>query len=219
MQLRDSIDKSKLLFHKTLKNLKSLFFGGYQKLPRSVSFNPFSCANCGLKSHQADGYYTEFCNEWECDLEKAMKRKKKKSGLVVSKEVVLEEKEEEKDECNANSAELPKSPLKKKEEVIKEEKNKKTSLSRKLEKQFAKKNIEGGYALAKKMKELEMMDVNDVEHVLDVEEALHYYNRLRSPVYLDIVDQFFTDMHREFSVPQPSASINSSKRRLSSIRL
>ncbi|MED6133934.1 hypothetical protein PIB30_032734 [Stylosanthes scabra] len=56
--------------------------------------------------------------------------------------------------------------------------------------------------LAKKMKELEMMmDTGDVEHVLDIEEALHYYSRLKSPVYLDIVDKFFMDMHTEFNVP------------------
>jgi hypothetical protein len=60
------------------------------------------------------------------------------------------------------------------------------------------------------MKELEIMDVTDVEHVLDVEEALHYYSRLKSPVYLDIVDKFFINMYTEFSVPKASASTNSS---------
>ncbi|EEF46475.1 uncharacterized protein LOC8274507 [Ricinus communis] len=217
MQLKDSIEKTKVFFHNTLQHLKSLFFEGYQKLPKPDSFNPFSCANCSIKNHQRDEYYTNFCNEWECDLEKAMKRKES-SSITVSKEAAREE-VQEKEDCKANSTKLPESPLKKKEEVTKEERSKKSSHSRKVEEELSKKEKEGAYALAKKMKELEMMDVSDVEHVLDVEEALHYYNRLRSPVYVDIVDQFFTDMYREFSVPQASASINSSKRRLGSKRL
>lgn len=74
--------------------------------------------------------------------------------------------------------------------------------------------------LAKRMKEFEMVDTGDVEQVLDVEEALHYYSRLKSPVYLDIVDKFFLDMYSDFSVP-PSSSIstNNSKQRLGSRRL
>ncbi|KAJ9190158.1 hypothetical protein P3X46_001386 [Hevea brasiliensis] len=200
MQLRESIRKS----HKTLQHLKSLFFVGYQKLPK-----PFSCATSSKKNHQTDQFYTDFCNEWECDLEKATK--KKKNGITLSKELAREE-----DGCNGSSLERPRNPLKKKEVGIKEEKSKKSST---LRKEYSNKKDKGGYALAKKMKELEMMGGSDMEHVLDVEEALHYYSRLKSPVYLDIVDNFFTDMYKEFSVPQRSASINSSKQRLRSIRL
>lgn len=58
------------------------------------------------------------------------------------------------------------------------------------------KGKKGVHVLAQKMKEMEMMDnVGDVEHLLDIEEALHYYSRLTSPVYLDIVDKFFMDMN------------------------
>jgi len=80
---------------------------------------------------------------------------------------------------------------------------------------------EGAHDLAQKMKELEMMNTGDVEHELDIEEALHYYSRLTSPVYLDIVDKFFTDMHTEFSVQDSSVSVkrSKSKGRLGSIRL
>lgn len=78
-----------------------------------------------------------------------------------------------------------------------------------------------GTDLAKKMRELEMMDhVGDMEHLLDVEEALYYYSRLKSPVYIDIVDSFFNGMHKDF--PNPSASKmvkKSSTRRFGSIRL
>ncbi|PQM35185.1 uncharacterized protein Pyn_22646 [Prunus yedoensis var. nudiflora] len=76
-----------------------------------------------------------------------------------------------------------------------------------------------GGSLAKRMKEFEMVDTSDVEQVLDVEEALHYYSRLKSPVYVDIVDKFFLDMYSDFSVPPASININNSKRRLGSQRL
>lgn len=91
------------------------------------------------------------------------------------------------------------------EEDRKKEKNKKGSIS-------SEKGIAGGggaRVLAQKMKEMEMMDAGDVEHLLDIEEALHYYSRLTSPVYLDIVDKFFMDMHSEFSVPPVLAAPNS----------
>ncbi|CAN0901585.1 hypothetical protein LINGRAHAP2_LOCUS21499 [Linum grandiflorum] len=52
--------------------------------------------------------------------------------------------------------------------------------------------------VARKLKELEMMDTSDVDHVLDIEEVLHYYSRLSCPEYLDIVDKFFMDVYSEF---------------------
>ncbi|KNA17227.1 hypothetical protein SOVF_082080 [Spinacia oleracea] len=76
------------------------------------------------------------------------------------------------------------------------------------------------YMLAEKMKELEMMDdVGDVDHTLDVEEALHYYSRLTCPEYVDIVNNFFMDMYADFRVPQPSITISSSSRRLGPLAL
>lgn len=186
MELGESIRKTKMFLHKTLQHLKSLFFVGYEKLPR-----PFSCATSSIKNHKTDQYYTDFCNEWECDLEKAMNRKK--NGITLSEKLAREE-----DGCVKSPSKLPQSPLKKKEERIEEEKSKKSSTSRK---EYSNKKDEGGYALAKKIKELEMMEGSDMEHVLDVEEALHYYSRLKSPVYLDIVNKFFTDIYKEFSIP------------------
>ncbi|KAH9621661.1 hypothetical protein KSS87_013984 [Heliosperma pusillum] len=75
--------------------------------------------------------------------------------------------------------------------------------------------------LAYKMKELEMLEVEDEEHGMDVEDALHYYSQLSCPVYVDIVDQFFTDMYQEYVLPQPSVSLRSlsSSRRLGPLKL
>ncbi|KAH0921563.1 hypothetical protein HID58_021581 [Brassica napus] len=76
-----------------------------------------------------------------------------------------------------------------------------------------------GDMLAQKMKDLNMVDLRDVEHALDVREALRCYSNIRSPVYLDIVDNFFTDMYYEFSDPRTSSSINGSRRKAGSFRL
>ncbi|KAK2654849.1 hypothetical protein Ddye_014705 [Dipteronia dyeriana] len=221
MLLRESIGKTKNFFQKTLLNLKSVFFGGYQKLPKPLLLNPFSCTTIGkTKNHQTDLFYDEFCNEWECDHEEARKKKKKKknSMIIASKEPMNEE-DASSGKSLMNSKESP--LMNKQEEGSNKEEKKRVSfrLDKKGDQYRSHAGKAEGYALAQKMQQLDMMDAGDVEHVLDVEEALHYYSRLKSPVYLDIVDRFFVDMYSEFSVPQPSASINNSKRRLGSIRL
>ena len=137
-------------------------------------------------------------------------------------DTVTNEQMREEDECSGSFINFAdKSPVKNKKKNGGKEEKKKVASSQlsKGEEQYYYKRNGGSYALAQKMKELEMMDVGDMEHELDVEEALHYYSRLKSPVYLSIVDKFFTDMYSEFSVPQASASINRSKRRFGSIRL
>ena len=136
--------------------------------------------------------------------------------------MTLKEQMREEDECIGsfkNFADT--SPVKNKKQNGGKEEKKKVGSSQlsKGEEQYYYKRNGGSYALAQKMKELEMMEVGDMEHVLDVEEALHYYSRLTSPVYLSIVDKFFLDMYSEFSVPQVTASINISKRRFGSTML
>jgi hypothetical protein len=74
------------------------------------------------------------------------------------------------------------------------------------------------FLVAQKLKELEMMDVSNVEHVLDVEEVLHYYSRLTCPAYLDIVDKFFMDMYAEFIAPPANPRSVNSRPRLRSVR-
>ncbi|CAF1925821.1 unnamed protein product [Brassica oleracea var. botrytis] len=76
-----------------------------------------------------------------------------------------------------------------------------------------------GDMLAQKMKNLNMVDLRDVEHASDVKEALRCYSSIRSPVYLDIVDNFFTDMYYEFSDPRTSSGINGSRRKAGSFRV
>lgn len=206
MQLRDSIQKTRNFFNKNLQNLKILLLGGYVKLSKSTSFKSFSCGSKNQSSnHQTERYCVDVCEEWVSD-HQVKDIKETDNSVVVSKLGASRNAE--------SSNKLVKSPPRKKEYGVKEEKNKKDSKIRKGE-QCSKSMNE----LAKRMKELEMMDASDMEHVLDVEEALHYYSRLKSPVYVDIVDNFFMNMYTELYVPKASASINNSKRRLGSMRL
>ncbi|CAN1317495.1 hypothetical protein LINPERPRIM_LOCUS30462 [Linum perenne] len=211
MQLRESIRNTKIFF----LNFKSLLFHGYQNLPRP-HFNPFSCATSNSKQLADHEYYNNFCNELECDLDMVLRLNSNNTIMLPPQ-----------------STSHPSSPLKM--EGGKEEKKsshceiygleqEQGSVNRKKKKKKTKKKSsnEDSFLLARKMKELEMMDVSDMEHVLDVEEAIHYYSRLKSPVYLDIVDKFFTDIYHDFSIPHDQTSsitINSSKRRLGSFRL
>ena len=49
--------------------------------------------------------------------------------------------------------------------------------------------------VTRKLKELKMMDRNNVDFVLDIEEVLHYYSRLTCPVYREIMEKFFVEMY------------------------
>lgn len=212
--IRETIHKTKLCFYKTLQNLKSFCYGKCQKLPKFPSFNPFSCSGSGRRSrkeYQIDQFYIKFCDEWEASLDKA--KESYNTSLMASKEHRKEEAAE--DACRGSFIKFAKrSPVK-----VEEEQKKKESTQIGKEESCSKNTNEGGLVLAQKMKDMEMIDTDDMEHVLDVEEALHYYSRLTSPLYVEIVDKFFTDMYTEFSVPQVSNSINTSKRRFGSIRL
>ncbi|XP_027927129.1 uncharacterized protein LOC114184089 [Vigna unguiculata] len=192
MLLRETIRKSKVILHKTLRSFKSVIFGGYQKLPRSLSFNPFLGRSANARTYTSDQFYNEFYDILQSDLNR-IKRGADNNSMSRSREET---------EDAANAEILPKESSEKiVGEVGQVEEKKSCELGKK----------EGVHDLAQKMKELEMMDSGDVEHVLDIEEALHYYSRLKSPVYLDIVDKFFNDMHTEFSVQDSSISVKRSK--------
>ncbi|PON88461.1 hypothetical protein TorRG33x02_158270 [Trema orientale] len=215
MLLEETIHKSKSFVKKTIQNFKSFFFGGYQKLPKSFSFNTFPCGSSKLKNCKTDKIYTDFYEEWDSQPDE-ISTKDNKAAVTLEEQM--------KEEENASSVSFtkisPKSPVKTKREVgLKEKKKIGSSLLGKGKESNSKKANVGGHVLAQKMKELEMVDAGDMEQALDIEEALHYYSRLKSPVYLDIVDKFFLDMYSDFSLPQASAKITSSKRRLGSFRL
>lgn len=208
MLVRESLRKTKFLLQKTLKNFKCIIFGGSQKLPRSLSFKPFigrtrSNNNSARTTYTSDQFYNEFYDILQSDLNRMNRNGETKPT------------EEEDAAATASTVKhvsfVKQTPQKNSIENIATEKKKNKG----------KNKNEGVHELALKMKELEMNDSGDVEQVLDIEEALHYYSRLKSPVYLDIVDKFFTDMHSEFSVSQSSVGIKHSKTkgRFGAIRL
>ncbi|CAK9174608.1 unnamed protein product [Ilex paraguariensis] len=204
MLIKKTMDKTKNFVHKALQNLKSFLFGGSQKLLRSHPLNPLFGCNNSSKMQELNNFYREFSAQWEADPDEAMKRNK------------MTRVEDASSGSFKNNAEL--SVVKKTQERGKEEKTGGYHEEQRREPCSPSANG-GGHVLAQKMKELEKMDVDDVDHALDIEEVLHYYSRLTSPIYLDIVDNFFEDMHSEFFLPQPSASVNNSMRSLGPVKI
>jgi chromosome transmission fidelity protein 1 len=169
------------------------------------------------KAYTSDQFYNEFYDLLQSDLSKMkMVGNNNNINISKSKEPAMEDAAR-----NGNFMCFAKqSPQKRTYDVT--EKAKMMNYSSSSQSQLMKKEDnanKGAHVLAQKMKELDMMDSGDLEHVLDIEEALHYYSRLKSPVYVDIVDKFFKDINSEFIAPQPSVSFKSSKERLGPIQL
>ena len=201
VHLRKTIHKTKSFFNKRLKNFRSFFSGGYQKLPRSLSFN-FLCNMDNAKAYSSDQFYNEFYDILQSDLSTMKMFGKGKEPAMEdaarSGNFMCFSKQSPQRSANEGSV---RSQLRKTEDLNSQNMNK------------------GAHVLAQKMKKLDMMESGDLEHVLDIEEALHYYSRLKSPVYLDIVDRFFIDINSDLTLPQPSASFKSSKERLGPVQL
>ncbi|KAJ1388782.1 putative ATP-dependent RNA helicase DDX11 isoform [Sesbania bispinosa] len=214
LQLRETFCKTKIFFLKSLQNFRSFLSGGYQRLPRSLSFNPFLCSIGNARTHTGDQLYNEFYDLMQSDLGRI--KMLGNNSISRSRESATEDAT-----CTRSfmcfAKQIPQKSIH--EDREKERKNKGSSQLTKKEDSSSQNMNKGAQVLAQKMKELDMMDAGDLEHVLDIEEALHYYSRLKSPIYLDIVDKFFKDINSEFSVPQPSVSFKRSKERLGSIQL
>ncbi|KAK1362923.1 Colossin-B like [Heracleum sosnowskyi] len=197
MVLRRSIRRVKIVFHKRLLNIKSLVSKRYNQLSRAPSFKSMPSSN-HRKMQQVDDLYRDISEESETDHTEVVEAKKSTSVTkAIPKDWNVSNRS-----LRSNAA---KSFRKTTQEVrVKEEK--KIAQGR-------------GCILAEKIKELEIVDAYDDDHIMDIEEALHHYSLLTCPAYQDIVDNFFMDMYSEFLLPEPSASINNSMRRLHSMRL
>jgi hypothetical protein len=210
MLFRNSISKTKKFFHKTLQSVKSLFSGDYyQRLPKTP---PHSLAYTDMMNVQPnykelDKFYSDFTDQWglELDKDKAKKGNKKKTmSSSPSKQ--------EKEVYNGNFMKFSQASSVKKNQIErKEEYNNHDDDEKKMKKSIVrherKRNEDSCFKgkrevrtclVAQKLKELEMLDMSNVDHLLDIEEVLHYYSRLTCPAYLDIVDKFFMDMYAEF---------------------
>ncbi|XP_010249740.1 PREDICTED: uncharacterized protein LOC104592209 [Nelumbo nucifera] len=205
------ITKTKKFLRNTIQSFKSLFLsgggGGYERLPKSPPSNPFSCAGeDSIITHQSfrelDKFYTDFTKQWDSNQDKA--RKKNKKTAMATKEPMKE------GDVYINGSFMKfvkqSTPAKSKNEDRRKD-NEKRSIIRanggRKQGQSCSSGVRerGSYLMAQKLRELEMMDVNDVDHALDIEEVIHYYSRLTCPAYLDIVDKFFMEMYSELFTP------------------
>ncbi|XP_050218876.1 uncharacterized protein LOC126669452 [Mercurialis annua] len=206
MLFRKSISTTKKLFQKTLNNFKSLFSSdSYQRIPKT-SNNPYSYNDMSRTVHSSfnnnkdlDKFYHEFSDRWDnSDQNIKPKATKTTNNVTVTPPqppvaAVAEPKQEMDGE------------FKKFTKASSNSRNKMKGLTR-FQEYNKRDHEERSFLVAQKLKELEMIDMSNVDHVLDIEEVLHYYSRLTCPVYLDIVDKFFMEMYAEFLNPPPAYS-------------
>ncbi|XP_060167301.1 uncharacterized protein LOC132598449 [Lycium barbarum] len=192
MLFKKTFKKTKNLFLKTLHNLNSFVFRGHHKLPKVCHhFNPFFS-----RSNRIPSSIIQELDDYYRDFPQQW-------------------------ECCDHQNEVPERKSIREESVedtIKDQKKRATSCEEKMGDAFLQKSSKGEI-LAQKMKELEMMDEEDLDQMLDIKEVLYYYSHLTCPVYLDIVDRYFMDMYDEFSLPQAFINVNSSMRSLGPIKL
>ncbi|KAL5052608.1 hypothetical protein RYX36_033290 [Vicia faba] len=179
MLLRTSISKYKKFFQKTLTHFKSLFSPSYQKIPKTPLHNNPSY-------NDLEKFYTDFTEKWDSENKKSKKRNKNK--VIISSSTTKQEEEEKEEEVhlrNHNHNEMEKNKRKLTDQRGKKQDSSSSTLSSKS-------------IVEKKMKELEMLEMSNMDYILDIEEVLHYYTRLTCPSYVEIVDKFFMEMYSEF---------------------
>jgi len=153
--------------------------------------------------------YTDFSDQWESETEKTRRRMKKKAVSALPSKQESEVYSGSYISLSNVSHAQKKNKVEKKEEGGGDNQNKRRSLT--LEKGRHQKESssfmsiymkEHRYCMVEqKLRELEMLDMNNVEYILDIEEVLHYYSRLTCPAYLEIVDKFFLEMYSELFGP------------------
>ncbi|KAK6912068.1 hypothetical protein RJ641_024161 [Dillenia turbinata] len=170
---------------------------GYQKLPKATQFNPLSCGNINPKIHQLDQLQTDFSDHLESG---PVTLKRSENNTIMS----FSSQSQRSQQDMPSGSYMKKSPVKNNRNGGGREVKKMESFQESNKGFICPPSANGrAYLLAQKIKELEMMDVGNMDHVLDVEEVLHYYSRLTCPAYLDIVDKFFLDMYSELFVSPP----------------
>ncbi|CAK7334982.1 unnamed protein product [Dovyalis caffra] len=241
MLLRNSISSTKKFFQKTVQSFKSFFSSDhYQKLPKDPTHDgTYSSFTVGvdmkaqtnfINNKDLENFYNDFPNRWDdADKEKS-KRDKKKTISAPSSSSTKQERDHD---LNSSFLKFSKATAAKNYQYLRRRDQDytyddpkyemKSAYARKtsqLDDNSSSRHItsEGrSFLVAQKLKELEMMDVSNVEHVLDIEEVLHYYSRLTCPAYLDIVDKFFMNMYAEFFAPPVSPRSVNSRPRLRSV--
>ncbi|KAI3524610.1 hypothetical protein L1887_03269 [Cichorium endivia] len=172
MLLRFTYSNTKRLLKRTIESFKSYFPGGYQRLPKIPPCNPFSCTGSRGGARPRTTHFTHSTRESEITTNHpknpAATRKETSSLKVKDANLVVDhyEVDSKKQDIKMDCG----------SHVKDEEESSKSLVTRKL-------------------KELEMMDRNNIDLVFDIEEVLHYYSRLTCPIYRDIIEKFFVEMY------------------------
>ncbi|CAK9172791.1 unnamed protein product [Ilex paraguariensis] len=209
MLLRTSISNTKKFFRRTLETFKSLLSDGYQRIPKSPPSNPFSRStggsvdiNISQSYRELDLFYQDFTTRWDHENEKLKKRsKKKKTSTTRAKheddricaEDLMKFSKVTPTNAPAKTYQVEEREDQKKKRLVYEGRRKQEYLPNSLGEIRKERNC----LVTEKLKELEIVDKGNVEHVLDIEEVIHYYSLLTCPAYLDIVDKFFMDIYTE----------------------
>ncbi|KAK7364040.1 hypothetical protein VNO80_12377 [Phaseolus coccineus] len=215
--LLSSISSTKKFFQKTIKNFKSFFSPGYQRLPKTSPHSHFSYSVAASSAmditsntsyQEMEKLYTDFSDQWESETENTRTRMKKKAVSALPSKQESEVYSGSYISLSNASHAQKKNKVEKKEEGGGDNQNNRRSLT--LEKGRHPKESsfmsmymkEHRYCMVEqKLRELEMLDMNNVEYILDIEEVLHYYSRLTCPAYVEIVDKFFLEMYSELFGP------------------
>ncbi|XP_045822533.1 uncharacterized protein LOC123915455 [Trifolium pratense] len=209
MLLRTSISKYKKFFQKTLNNFKSLFSPSYQKIPKTPLHDQSSY-------NELDKFYSDFTEKWDSEKGKSKKRSKNKVMLSSSTKQV---EEEARTKLHDEGLVSLNNELQKREK-FEEQKIKKSLIHQRGNKQDSSSMLNSKRVVEKKLKELEMLEMSNVDYILDIEEVLHYYSRLTCPLYIEIVDKFFMEMYSEFfGCPETPASVNSKLQKMRSVTM
>lgn len=174
MSLRVTYSNTKRFFKRTMQSFKSYFPRGYQRLHKTPPCNPFSCTG---NRHRARPHMTHFNHIYRRP-ENTLNHHTKVATTIKETTKYLNVKEPNMIMNTHYEVDSANSQGKKKMDDGKEEEE---SSSKCL--------------VTRKLKELKMMDRNNVDLVLDIEEVLHYYSRLTSPVYREIMEKFFVEMY------------------------
>ncbi|CAL1359518.1 unnamed protein product [Linum trigynum] len=214
MLLRNPISNTKRFLQRTLQSVKSLFSTGssnadYHKIPKTPPFAAMDKTS-GVggsfgRRRSKDGFdrlYVDYSDRWEKKKPAETRTVKDREGNCSTKcprEVQARVKSKR---YQARSTSLPKMG-----HGGGGDDNGKEKLSSREER---------SWLVARKLKELQMMDMGDVDHVLDIEEVIHYYSRLSCPEYVEIVDKFFMDVYAEFFSPAAATPVSVNSRSRSS---
>lgn len=165
--IRSSLSSTRKLFQRTIQSVKSLF-SEKTTYQRLPKLPPFKSFSC-QSYRELDRFYSEFTNQWDNE------RDVQDNVVDVLSTSELEQLRND----HNNNDEKKDSRL-----IADEEMSEKDVIQRRC-------------LVTEKLKDLEMIDSDNLDNVQDIEEVLHLYSRLTCPVYIEMFDKFVMDMYAD----------------------